>query len=100
MSVTKFNTVDITRVIDKLDTCTDHEAVVAMLENDICIVSTATVHIPTEMEHRGEETILKRHPEVIAEAMIADDPFMTSPQWGYYIGQDYPGWVVTSHYNT
>ena len=89
----KFNTVEITRMIENTHGCeTDEDVVLAMLDDDKCIVSTMTIHLPDEIENNSSLVELG----LIPQRTVKDLKF-TPKEWGYYIGEDYPGWVVSSH---
>jgi|TARA_R100000458_G_C8229725_1_gene211785 hypothetical protein len=91
----KFNTVTITRVVENTHGCdTDEDVVLAMLNDDKCIVSTMTIHLPTEIESNSSLVTLG----LVPVTQLKNLKF-TPKEWKYYIGEDYPGWVVSSHYN-
>ena len=95
MKVKKYNTVVLARVIENLGQCeTNEDVVLAMLEDDDVIVSTMTINLQYQLEHTPSLQVLGIMPE-----RKIKDAKLDAAEWGYYIQEDYPGWVVTGHYN-
>ena len=85
----KFNSANIFRVVENVKGLSDHEVVLAMLEDDDVITSTMTLHIPTEIKNSTSLLALGQMNEKQAE-----NAQLTSPEWGYYINEDYEGWTI------
>ena len=91
----KYNTVVLARVIENLGQCeTNEDVVLAMLEDDDVIVSTMTINLQYQLKHTPSLQVLG-----IMPGRKIKDAKLDAAEWGYYIQQDYPGWVVTGHFN-
>ena len=95
MKTRKYNTVVLARVIENLGQCeTNEDVVLAMLEEDDVIVSTMTINLQYQIENTSALQVLGLMPKHHIE-----NAKLNAAEWGYYIQQDYPGWVVTGHFN-
>ena len=90
----KFNSANIFRVVENVKGLSDHEVVLAMLENDDVITSTMTLHIPTEIKH---STSLLELGQMTKKQV--DDAKLTAQEWSHFLEEDYPGWIVQQLYN-
>jgi hypothetical protein len=95
MKIKKYNTVVLARVVENLGQCeTNEDVVLAMLEDDDVVVSTMTINLQYQLEHTPSLQVLGIMPE-----RKIKDAKLDAAEWGYYIQEEYPGWVVTKHYN-
>ena len=81
----KFNTAKLIRVVENIDnTMSMEDVVLAMLDDDNVIVSTMTLQLkslpPGTRPISPESEIRKIN--------------LTSPEWGYYINENYEGWTI------
>ena len=93
MKIRKYNTVVLARVIENLGQCeTNEDVVLAMLEEDDVIVSTMTINLQYEIENNNNLYSQRAFREM-------ENAKLDAAEWGYYIQEEYPGWIVTKHYN-
>ena len=86
----KFNTAKLIRVVENIDnTMSMEDVVLAMLDDDNVIVSTMTLYLPDEIKNSTSLLALGQMNEKQAE-----NAQLTSPEWGYYINEDYEGWTI------
>tara|TARA_X000001388_G_C2222627_1_gene119842 strand:- start:833 stop:1114 length:282 start_codon:yes stop_codon:yes gene_type:complete len=85
----KFNTAKLFRIVENIEGLNDHQAIIAMLEEDDVITSTMTLYLPDEIKHSTSLLALGQISEKQAE-----NAQLTSPEWGYYINEDYEGWTI------
>ena len=86
----KFNTAKLIRVVENIDnTMSMEDVVLAMLDDDNVIVSTMTLYLPDEIKNNSSLLELGQMNEKQAE-----NAQLTSPEWGYYINEDYEGWTI------
>ena len=86
----KFNTAKLIRVVENIDnTMPMEDIVLAMLDDDKVVISTMTLYLPNEIKNSTSLLTLKQMSEKQAE-----NAQLTSPEWGYYINEDYEGWTI------
>lgn len=86
----KFNTAKLIRVVENIDnTMPMEDIVLAMLDDDKVVISTMTLYLPNEIKNSTSLLALGQISEKQAE-----NAQLTSPEWGYYINEDYEGWTI------
>lgn len=86
----KFNTAKLIRVVENIDnTMPMEDIVLAMLDDDKVVISTMTLYLPNEIKNSTSLLALGQ----ISEKQAANAK-ITSPEWGYYINEDYEGWTI------
>ena len=86
----KFNTAKLIRIVENIDnTMPMEDVVLAMLDDDNVVISTMTLHLADEIKNSTSLLTLKQMSEKQAE-----NAQLTSPEWGYYINEDYAGWTI------
>ena len=86
----KFNTAKLIRVVENIEnTMPMEDIVLAMLDDDKVVISTMTLYLPNEIKNSTSLLALGQISEKQAE-----NAQLTSPEWGYYINEDYEGWTI------